>query len=277
MKKFLALLFLIPVVAGYAQTFEGIINWKMAMEITDPKVKAQMEEAKKKMNDPATQAQMKQMQEKMNDPEMKKLMESNPQIKASMEAAMKMQQGGGLESMMPKGITLKIKGHDLLTHTEGGAYNFDHLYLKDKKESYQINREDKTYSKRTIKDEDLKGVTEQKDVKVTKTSETQKIMGYTCTKYIVDLKENNRDAQQFIWATKEISNLDFKEFSRHTMTGNKNNTYYDQIDGFPLKMEIKMATGTMTMEVTEVKKESLPASDFVIPSDYKETKNVFGN
>ena len=64
---------------------------------------------------------MKQMQEKMNDPEFKKLMESNPQIKASMEAAMKMQQGGGIESMMPKGVTLKIKGDKLLSHTEGGA------------------------------------------------------------------------------------------------------------------------------------------------------------
>ena len=56
-----------------------------------------MAEAQKKMNDPATQAQMKEMQEKMNDPEFKAMMESNPQLKAQMEAAMKMMQGGDAE------------------------------------------------------------------------------------------------------------------------------------------------------------------------------------
>ena len=53
------------------------------------------------MNDPATQAQMKEMQEKMNDPEFKAMMESNPQLKAQMEAAMKMMQGGRRKFMTP--------------------------------------------------------------------------------------------------------------------------------------------------------------------------------
>ena len=56
----------------------GIIKWSVKTEITDPKMKAQMEEAQKKMSDPATQAQMKQMQEKMNDPQMKAMMDANP-------------------------------------------------------------------------------------------------------------------------------------------------------------------------------------------------------
>ena len=55
-----------------AQDFEGTIKWSMKMNITDPKMKAQMEEAERKMKDPATQAQMKQAMEKMNDPRSKK-------------------------------------------------------------------------------------------------------------------------------------------------------------------------------------------------------------
>src|SRR5687767_11820412 len=90
-----------------AQNFEGVIKWSMTNEITDPKMKAQMEEAQKKMNDPATQAQMKQMQEQMNNPQMKAMMEQNPQMKAQMENAIKMMQGGG--DMMPTGFTIKVK------------------------------------------------------------------------------------------------------------------------------------------------------------------------
>jgi hypothetical protein len=62
MKKLLFSLFVISAFTVRAQNFEGIITWKMTTEITDPKMKAQMEEAQKKMNDPANQAQMKEMQ-----------------------------------------------------------------------------------------------------------------------------------------------------------------------------------------------------------------------
>src|SRR5688572_9916544 len=92
-----------------ALNYEGTIKWSYTNEITDPKMKAQMEEANKQMNDPETQAQMKEMKEKMNSPEMKAMMEQNPQMKAQMEAAMKMMQGGGMNSMMPTGFMVKVK------------------------------------------------------------------------------------------------------------------------------------------------------------------------
>ena len=55
--------------------------WKMTAQM-DEATKAKMDAAQAKMNDPATQAQMKELKEKMNDPEFKKMMESNPQMKA---------------------------------------------------------------------------------------------------------------------------------------------------------------------------------------------------
>jgi hypothetical protein len=106
MKKLTLIALLLSVTFAKAQNFEGIISWKFTVEITDPKAKAEMEEAQKKMNDPETQAQMKALQEQMNDPQMKAMMEANPQMKKQMEAAMKMAAGGGdINSMMPKGMT----------------------------------------------------------------------------------------------------------------------------------------------------------------------------
>lgn len=59
MKTFLSFFFLLIVVATYAQTFEGTIAWSIKAEITDPKMKAQMEQTQKQMSDPANQAKMK--------------------------------------------------------------------------------------------------------------------------------------------------------------------------------------------------------------------------
>ena len=74
----------------------------------DAATKAQMDDAQKKMNDPETQAQIKELRDKMdNDPEFKKMMESNPAMKAQMEAMMKMSEGSNLNSMIPTGFTVK--------------------------------------------------------------------------------------------------------------------------------------------------------------------------
>ena len=95
MKNLFSILFLAVAVVGNGQTFEGTFHWTMTMEITDPVMKAKMDEAQKQLNDPETQAQLKEMQAKMNDPEMKKMMEQNPQMKAAMETAMKSAARGG--------------------------------------------------------------------------------------------------------------------------------------------------------------------------------------
>ena len=268
MKKILFLLIALSAVIAKAQNFEGVIKWKISMEITDPKLKAQMEEAQKKMNDPETQAQMKEMKEKMNDPEFKAMMEANPQMKAQMEAAVKMMEGGGdVSSMMPKAFIVKMKNQNSSSLFEGGAMKMEVLYLQDKSVSYKIDREAKTYSVLPQNTDDPKN---KMDIKVTKTGETAKVLDYTCTKYIVDITSNGNKIQQFVWATTAIKDFDFKSLARQRMTGSQQTIFYAEIEGVPLKTEMKAPQGNMKMEVTEIKKQSLPASDFVIPSGYKE-------
>ena len=274
MKKLLfTAVLLVLVIGSRAQSFEGIIKWSMAMEITDPATKAKMDEAQKKMSDPANQTKMKEMQARMNDPQFKAMMDSNPQLKAQMEAAMKAMQSGDINSMMPKGFTLEIKNGNTLTKMEGGMMDkMEILYLKDKKQSYQLDRTAKTYSVLPTSSDQTNTP---QDVKVTKTSETAKILNYNCTKYIAESTLNGKPTKQILWATTEIKDIDLKSMAQQRV-GNQQTLYYDKIDGVPLKVEMATHEGKIMIEVTSIKRQSLSAANFTIPSDFKEVPLAFG-
>lgn len=235
----------------------------------DAATKAKMDAAQREMNDPATQAKMKEMKEKMNDPEFKAMMEANPQIKAQIETMLKAAEGGQVNSMMPTALTVKIKGSNSLTKMEGGIMsNIEILYLSDKNTTYNINREAKTYSVVSRGADTIKI----SDVKVTKTSETTKVLGYNCTKYIVESMVQGRKLNQVLWATPDVKGLDMKSLARQRMANGQQGIFYEKVDGIPLKMEVKQPEGNMTMEAVELKKQSLSASDFSLPPDFKETR-----
>jgi hypothetical protein len=273
MKKLPVLILLFTVALGFSamsQSFEGTIHWSMKMEVTDPATKAKMDEAQRKMNDPANQKKMKEMQAQMNDPKFKAMMESNPQMKAQMENAMKMMGGGDMSSMMPTGMLVKIKNDNSVTVMEGGMMDkTEILYLKDKNQSIRIDHPNKTYSIMSAGGNS----TSKPEPKVTKTSDTKTILDHVCTKYIVDsTTPNGKAAQQFFWTTTDIK-IDMKNLAQHKM-GKGNSFFYDNIEGVPLRIEMTMPEGTMTMEATSIKKESLNGNDFQIPAGYKEVKGL---
>jgi hypothetical protein len=74
-----------------------------------------------------------------------------------------------------------------------------------------------------------------------------------------------------LWTTTEIKELDMKTLAQH-QGGNEQALFYKKIEGVPLKMEIKQPEMTMIMEATEIKKQSLPASDFALPAGFIEKK-----
>ncbi len=272
-KVLLTLALIILVMQSRGQSFEGIIKWAITMDITDPKMKAEMEEAQKRMKDPANQAKIKEMEEKMNDPQFKAMMESNPQMKSQMDNMMKMMKGGDLSSFIPKGSTAKVKDGNTLYSMEGGIMsNYEILSLKGKNESYQIDRQNKTYY---VMPHNTETSETEKNVTVTKTSETTKILGYSCTKYIVEYADEKHKTQQILWATKDIPGLDLKNMASNRMSRTQK-IYYDKIDGVPLKIEIHVEQGNMVMEAKEIKKQSLAVSDFTLPADYKKVDMPYG-
>ena len=274
MKRLLFALLMLSTSMAWAQTFEGTIKWSMKMEITDPKMKAQMEAGQQQMNDPANQAKMKELQEKMSDPKMKAIMDANPAMKAQMENMMKMGQGGGgdmLSNMMPKGMIVKIKGNNSLVTMDGGMMAGDFLHTPDK--SVHLDRANKTYS--VMPSGNNQSQIEAMKPTVTKTSETMKIVGYNCTKYIVTMNEHGHTITTNMWTTTEIKDIDMKAMAKQRM-GRGQSMFYEGVEGMPLRIESGTPQGQMIMEVTDFKREPLSASDFTIPSDFKETQGMFG-
>ncbi|MEJ0056285.1 MAG: DUF4412 domain-containing protein [Bacteroidota bacterium] len=285
MKKLLTLAVLLFVVfQSRSQGFEGTLKWSMKMDITDPKAKADMEKANQQMADPKTQAQMKELEAKMNDPEFKKMMDSNPQMKAQMETMLKSLQGaagpggGGVNSMVPSGMTMKLKGASTLMTMNGGMMgDMEILYQADKNQSAKLDRKNKTYSILPSGPQGGDpGKAKMPDVKFTKTSETTKILGYNCTKYTAEIKEHNETITQTFWTTSEIKDIDLKALSSQRIGQGGRAMLPSGVEGVPMRIESIVPQGKMIMEVTEIKKESLPASDFTIPSDFKEVKMAMG-
>ena len=268
MKKLLTAVLTLAISSAWAQGFEGTVKWSMKMEITDPALKAKMEEGNKKMSDPAKQ---KEMQDAMNDPKMKAMMEANPAMKAQMEKVMQAQQSGDMSSMIPKGFTVKIKGGNTLVTMDGGMMSRDFLHAADK--SVRLDRANKTYS--VMPSGEGKGMENQQKPTITKTSESAKIAGYNCTKYIVIIVEHGQTITSNQWTTTEIKDFDMKALAKQR-TGRGQSMFYEGVDGIPLKIESMSKEGNMVMEVTEIKRESLNAADFTIPSDYKETQGMWG-
>jgi len=268
MKQFITCLLVLTAAAVSAQNFEGIAKFTVKAEIIDPAMKAKMEAAQKQLSDPAQQARMKELEARMNDPQMKAMMDANPQLKAQMEGMMKMSQSGDMNSMIPKRMTIEIKNQNTLTKMEGGMVPMDILYLKDKNQSVSLNRENKTY---TILSSGPSATTQTKP-KVTRTNETAKILNYTCTKYIVEMTEGGKKVTNNVWTTTEI-----KDFNLNHLTNQRigsQGLYLEGVEGVPLKMEINTPEMKMMMEASEIKRQTLPASDFTIPPDYKEVKGM---
>jgi len=261
MKKIVIFVLAFATSTLWAQKFEGSIKWSMKMDITDPSLKSKMDAAQ---NDPAMQAKMKELQEKMKDPQFKAMMENNPQVKAMID---KMAQGGGINmnSMVPKGMIVKLKDGNSLVTMDGGVTAGDFLNLNDVNGSLSVklDRQNKTYKKLASSNNG-----NQPQSTVTKTSETTKVIGYNCTKYVVTQNSNGMIQTYNVWATTEIKNMDIKSLTRQKM-GNGQSIFSSSIDGVPLRVESSMPQGSFVMEVTEIKNESYPDSDFKIPSDYK--------
>jgi hypothetical protein len=275
MKKLLLLPFLLIAVIAGAQGFEGTITWSVKYEMTDPAKRAEMENGQKSLSDPANQAKVKQLQDQMNTPQMKTVMDANPQLKTQMENRLKMLQGGDATgSVLPKSFIIKTKGNSSLTRMEGGMTTTETLYQGDKKQTYILDRNAKTFTTLHT-DSSVSSAVQRPDTlphTIVKTSETMKIMNYTCTKYIVSIISRGDTINQAFWTSTEVKGLDMRNFSRQKMGNSGQPMFYKGIDGVPLRIEMGTKQMNMIMEVSDIKKETYPLTDFTVPDDFKETK-----
>ncbi|MBJ2173834.1 DUF4412 domain-containing protein [Aureibaculum sp. A20] len=119
--------------------------------------------------------------------------------------------------------------------------------------------------KKYMKQDTKKSEEELKDVSVTANGESKTVAGYDCKGYDVVSKVNGQEIKMKMFVTDKI--LAQEQYT--AMLGGK-------LKGFPLHMVISMNQGGMamdiTMEVTEVKAESVPDSkfDMTVPEGYTE-------
>lgn len=257
MRKIIFLFLLCCASTGISQSFEGSISYSIITDV-DPAMQ-------QKMNDPAMQEQMKELKKQLEDPQFKAMMEANPKMKTQMEQALKMMENTDFSSMIPTGMIVKIKGKKSLTKIEGGMTSGLELLNTGDGKEYSINRNDKTYQQEEVSEDEY----DSPETSVTKTSETKKILGYTCTKYIIESDEEEYEAEQFLWVTNEISGLNMSDFLVRKENQGQMIPDFKNIDGVPLRMEMGAQGMKMVMEATEVKRGGVSNSDFEIPPGFK--------
>ncbi|PIO48590.1 MAG: hypothetical protein CMR00_03685 [[Chlorobium] sp. 445] len=141
---------------------------------------------------------------------------------------------------------------------------------------YTIDRKNKTYGVLDVTG--MQSMQNEEEFEVKKIG-TEKIRGMKCVHVQVKMKKSN--VMMDMWTTKEIG--DWEMYSRMQ----KNNPMFqnnkllaalrkENADGMPLKTVVTVEGTRSVTEVTKVEKKALPASLFEIPSDYKESSDMFG-
>ncbi len=141
---------------------------------------------------------------------------------------------------------------------------------------YTIDRKNKTYGVLDVTG--MQSTQDEEEYEVKKIG-TEKIRGMNCVHVQVKMKKSN--VMMDMWTTKEIG--DWEMYARMQ----KNNPMFqnnkllaalrkENADGMPLKTVVSVEGTRSVTEVTKVEKKVLPASLFEIPSDYKESSDMFG-
>jgi hypothetical protein len=142
-----------------------------------------------------------------------------------------------------------------------------------KKEMIMIMKKDRMYMVMPMPEAAVEQAKKQsEDAKFEKTSETEKILGYTATKYLVtDKKGTTTD----LWLAEGLGN--FMAMGDNPMGGGRNGgekAWQKLLAGkdlFPLRVVGKDKGGkeSFRMEVTAIEKKSLPDSDFAAPAGFE--------
>jgi hypothetical protein len=155
----------------------------------------------------------------------------------------------------------KIKGDKALAELKMGGIPMQKMYMNgEKKEMYMLMEKDQKIAMK-LKLDDTKN-DDKKQPKVTVTKETKDILGYKCTKIIVEDDKKSTTA----WVTKDL-NLDFSKIAGGGKKGGNNAVLSKH--GFPLELEGKDEQGTVTMKATKIEKTSIDNSVFPDLSQYQ--------
>lgn len=103
--------------------------------------------------------------------------------------------------------------------------------------------------------------------RITKLDEIITVAGYKCQKYemVVIDKDSGEEVKTYVWVTDQIK----VAVSKNAKMKAGGDIFIEGIDGFPLKMMTLMGEMSMVLTATNVKKEAIDKSEFIVPKDYE--------
>ena len=156
-----------------------------------------------------------------------------------------------------------MKGGQVRTETKYD--NATQVMIMKEGKTFMIMPEQKIYMEFIKPDEEMTE-TKEPEVKVVKTDETQNILGYNCTKWIVNSKEGNTE----MWLASGIGQYMFvgNPMAHQEASWQEG---LENTDFFPLLIITKDKNGSeiFRQEATEIKKESLSDDLFAVPEGYQ--------
>jgi hypothetical protein len=134
-------------------------------------------------------------------------------------------------------------------------------FLTSQNEVYLMDKVDKIAYKMP-KAESKEG--DQQEWVVTKTEDFETIIGKKCRKYIVETKD--KKSKQLIWASPDYK-FSNSLFDNVNMKSGGQASFYDKIEGIPLKMVIE-GTNKMEMKAVSLSTAAPSEAELKLPSDY---------
>jgi len=162
------------------------------------------------------------------------------------------------ESMMPKEMTLKIKG-DKSRMEQNSAMGSTTTITDDKAKKVTILMN--MMGQKIAMEQNTSDDKEKVDPKINYLEGTKKIAGYTCKK--AEITHPDMEEAMIVYYTEEIS-------------GTKTNTQFKGLKGFLMEYTVENQGMTMTIAAKEVKEEKICNAEFTIRYDYESmTKEEF--
>lgn len=156
----------------------------------------------------------------------------------------------------------KVKGDKAVAELKMGGIPVQKMYMDGaKKEMYMLTEKDKKIAMRIKTDDATKNDSKSKP-KITVTKETKDILGYQCTKVIIENDNKNTIA----WMSKDL-NLDFSKLGIGSKKGGDSEVLSKY--GFPLELESKDEKGTVIMKTTKIQKTTIDSNVFPDLSQYE--------
>jgi hypothetical protein len=168
-------------------------------------------------------------------------------------------------AMMPTGFEIATKSsHSKMKILTTGGTMMELISEHTKKENFMLDHTNKKAYK--MPEESKSKITNpDSKPKVTKTSETETIAGYKCTKYIIE--ESNGKLVQHVWTTKDIT-IPVGAFSNSLGNRSSKMMMIDGVEGLPLKMFINEHGTTSEVIATSVNKSKVDETDLKVPAGY---------